>query len=57
MKVDVIDNEGKPIHKNGVAKTPGIYFLGLPGLSMRGSSFIWGVWKDAKYVVEHIANR
>ena len=57
MKVDVIDDDGKPIHQNGVAKIPGIYFLGLPWLSMRGSSFIWGVWKDAKYVVEHIANR
>ena len=57
MKIDVIDDDGKPIHHNGVAKIPGIYFLGLPWLSMRGSSFIWGVWKDAKYVVEHIANR
>ena len=57
MKIDVIDDDGKPIHQNGVAKIPGIYFLGLPWLSMRGSSFIWGVWKDAKYVVEHIANR
>ena len=54
---DVIDDDGKPIHQNGVAIIPGIYFLGLPWLSMRGSSFIWGVWKDAKYVVEHIANR
>jgi len=57
LKVDVIDKGGKPIHQNGVAETPGVYFLGLPWLSMRGSSFIWGVWKDAKYVVEHIANR
>ena len=57
MKIDVIDDDGKPVHQNGVAKMPGIYFLGLPWLSMRGSSFIWGVWKDAKYVVEHIANR
>jgi len=57
MKVDVIDDDGKPIHESGIAKIPGIYFLGLPWLSMRGSSFIWGVWKDAKYVVEHIANR
>ena len=57
MKVDVIDDDGKPIHESGIAKIPGIYFLGLPWLSMRGSSFIWGVWKDAKYLVEHIANR
>ena len=39
-----------------VCRNPdGIYFLGLPWLSMRGSSFIWGVWEDAKYLASHIA--
>ena len=57
IKLDIFDEAGKPIHKNGVSEEKGLYFLGLPWLSMRGSSFIWGVWKDAKYVVEHIANR
>lgn len=33
---------------------PGVYFLGLPWLSRRGSSFIWGVWHDAKYLAGHI---
>ncbi len=57
IKFDIFDGTGKPKHKNGVSIEKGLYFLGLPWLSMRGSSFIWGVWKDAKYVVEHIANR
>ena len=57
IKFDIFDETGKPKHKNGVSIEKGLYFLGLPWLSMRGSSFIWGVWKDAKYVVEHIANR
>ena len=57
IKCDIFDETGKPKHKNGVSIEKGLYFLGLPWLSMRGSSFIWGVWKDAKYVVEHIANR
>jgi len=56
MKLDVFDKLGKPIHHNGISNEKGIYFLGLPWLSMRGSSFIWGVWKDAKYLAEHIAN-
>tara|TARA_B100001250_G_C19773378_1_gene778329 strand:- start:506 stop:1726 length:1221 start_codon:yes stop_codon:yes gene_type:complete len=56
MKLDVFDKFQKPIHNNGISKEKGIYFLGLPWLSMRGSSFIWGVWKDAKYLAEHIAN-
>lgn len=57
LKVDTFDENGKPNHYKGVAKEPGIYFLGLPWLSMRGSSFIWGVWEDAKYLANHIAKR
>ena len=56
IKLDIFDETGKPEHNNGVSKEKGLYFLGLPWLSMRGSSFIWGVWKDAKYLAEHIAN-
>jgi len=57
LKVDTFDKDGKPLHDRGVAKEPGIYFLGLPWLSMRGSSFIWGVWEDAKYLASHIAKQ
>jgi len=45
------------VHERGVSKSPGLYFLGLPWLSMRGSSFIWGVWQDAKYLASRIAGR
>jgi len=45
---------GKPSHKRGISTEPGIYFLGLPWQTRRGSSFIWGVWYDAKYVTDHI---
>jgi putative flavoprotein involved in K+ transport len=54
LKVDAIDPSGKPVHQRGVSSEPGLYFLGLPWLSRRGSSFIWGVWHDAKHVVDHI---
>lgn len=37
------------------ASEPGVYFLGLPWLSRRGSSFIWGVWHDAKFIADQIA--
>jgi putative flavoprotein involved in K+ transport len=40
-----------------VSEVPGIYFLGLPWQSRRGSSFIWGVWHDAKYLADRIATR
>ena len=55
MKVDTFDCDGNPLHEDGISKVPGIYFLGLPWLSMRGSSFIWGVWVDAQNLATHIA--
>ncbi|MFG1394743.1 flavin-containing monooxygenase [Xanthobacter agilis] len=54
MKVDACDESGKPKHQRGVSTEPGIYFLGLPWQSRRGSSFIWGVWHDAKYLADQI---
>ena len=54
LKVDVFDETGRPKHLRGITSEPGVYFLGLPWLSRRGSSFIWGVWHDAKYLAEHI---
>ncbi|MBA4788887.1 MAG: NAD(P)-binding domain-containing protein [Rhizobiales bacterium] len=55
MKVDAFDAAGKPRHQRGVSCEPGIYFLGLPWQSRRGSSFIWGVWHDAKYLADQIS--
>lgn len=54
MQVDAFDESGKPRHQRGVSSEAGIYFLGLPWQSRRGSSFIWGVWHDAKYVADQI---
>ncbi|MBY6057806.1 flavin-containing monooxygenase [Leisingera daeponensis] len=55
MKVDAFDAQGRPRHQRGVSAEPGIYFLGLPWQSRRGSTFIWGVWHDAKHVADQIA--
>ncbi len=57
LKVDAFDGQGRPDHRNGISTEAGVYFLGLPWLSKRGSSFIFGVWEDAKFLAEHIANR
>jgi putative flavoprotein involved in K+ transport len=57
MQVDAFDEQGKPRHQRGVSSEPGIYFLGLPWQSRRGSTFIWGVWHDAKYVADQISNQ
>ena len=55
MQVDAFDDNGAPVHQRGVSTEPGIYFLGLPWQSRRGSTFIWGVWHDAAYVADQIA--
>lgn len=57
LKVEALDEQGRPHHQRGVSAEPGIYFLGLPWQTRRGSSFIWGVWHDAKYVADHIAKQ
>jgi putative flavoprotein involved in K+ transport len=54
LNVNAFDENGKPRHQRGVSSEPGVYFLGLPWQSRRGSSFIWGVWHDAKYLADHI---
>jgi putative flavoprotein involved in K+ transport len=57
LKVDVFDERGRPRHQRGVSVEPGIYFLGLPWQSRRASSFIWGVWHDAKYLADRISTQ
>ncbi|WMN15417.1 NAD(P)/FAD-dependent oxidoreductase [Pseudomonas piscis] len=57
LQVDTFSEQGKPLHQRGVSREPGIYFLGLPWLSRRGSSFIWGVWHDARHIADHIATQ
>lgn len=54
LQVDAFDDRGQPCHQRGVTPEPGIFFLGLPWQSRRGSSFIWGVWHDAKFLVDHL---
>ena len=55
LKVNAFDEEGKPKHERGISVEPGVYFLGLPWQSRRASSFIWGVWHDAKFLADQIS--
>jgi putative flavoprotein involved in K+ transport len=54
LEVDAFDEQGMPFHKRGLSSETGIYFLGLPELTNRASSFIYGCWHDAKYIADHI---
>jgi putative flavoprotein involved in K+ transport len=51
---NAFNEKGEPFHKRGISAEAGIYFLGLPNLVNRASSFIYGVWHDAKYIADHI---
>jgi putative flavoprotein involved in K+ transport len=44
-----------PVHKRGITKVPGVYFLGLPWLHKFKSSFLHGVGEDAEHLAEQIA--
>lgn len=57
LQVNALDRKGQPTHQRGISTETGIYFLGLPWQSRRGSSFIWGVWHDAKFIADQIAIR
>ncbi|MFL6182558.1 MAG: flavin-containing monooxygenase [Actinomycetes bacterium] len=57
LQVDAFDKSGKPSHRRGVSTEPGVYFLGLPWLARRGSSFIWGVWHDASFLADHMVTQ
>lgn len=57
VDADTFDARGAPIHAQGVSREPGLFFIGLPWLTRRGSAFIWGVWHDADGLSARIAER
>lgn len=55
LDVPILDRKGMIIHDGGVAKSEGMYVLGMPFLRTRRSSFIHGAERDALHVAEHLA--
>ncbi|MGL4237876.1 flavin-containing monooxygenase [Tabrizicola sp.] len=55
IDLDIFREDGRPRHTDGITEIPGLYFIGLPWLSCRGSAFIWGAWKDAERLAARIA--
>ncbi len=43
-----------PIHERGVTPVKGLFFLGLPWQYTRGSGLLYGVGKDAEYLVKYL---
>ncbi len=57
IHVPVTDENGRPIHKRGVSRVPGIYFLGFPWLHSRKSGIIQGIDEDARFIAEAVSTR
>jgi putative flavoprotein involved in K+ transport len=52
------DEHGRPEHTRGVSsQVPGLYFLGLQFQFALASASLWGVGRDAAYLVMHLAKR
>ena len=54
---DTIDDDGQPIHEEGIGFVPGLYFSGLDFASTRKSGVIPGVAEEAARLVNHLAKR
>ncbi len=49
------DEDGWPVHARGVStQVAGLYFIGLPFQFALASVSLWGVARDAAYVVKHL---
>ena len=46
--------DGRVLHRRGVTKTPGLYFLGLSWQHTRGSALLGFVNDDAAYIADQI---
>lgn len=53
----VLDGRGQPVHDEGVAPAPGIYFAGLDLSSTRKSGTLLALEEDARRIVERITAR
>jgi len=57
LRLPVVDAAGAPVHRQGVTAVAGLYFVGLPWQSQRGSALLDGVDRDARRVAQAIMTR
>lgn len=50
----LFDQNGEIIHKKGISSVHGLYFLGLPWQTSRGSGLVGWVGRDAKFISEQV---
>ncbi|MFE4571143.1 flavin-containing monooxygenase [Paenibacillus chitinolyticus] len=52
---ETADVSGKPIHRRGVSTVTGLYYLGLPWQTCRGSALLGWMGRDAEHLADVIA--
>jgi putative flavoprotein involved in K+ transport len=58
VAADIVGEDGWPVEERGVSPTvPGLYFLGIPFQYAFTSMLVTGAGRDAKYVVDRLAER
>ena len=57
LDLPAFDADGFPIHEGGVSPVRGLYFIGLPWLSIRGSGIIYGIHEDARHIADAISQQ
>lgn len=53
---EAFDHNRQPKHQKGLGSVQGLYFLGLPWLSSRGSALIGWVGHDAQRLIPYLSN-
>ena len=53
----LLDGQGRPVHERGVTACAGIFFTGLPWLSVRKSDLVTGVEQDAPRIAGLVTAR
>jgi putative flavoprotein involved in K+ transport len=54
LHLPVFDEQNQPIHKRGISRERGLYFVGFPWLNSRKSGIIYGIKEDARYIADVI---
>ena len=57
IDLPVLNTRGEPVHRQGIAEVPGMYFLGLRWRSNFRSSLLSGIGEDAARIANHVAGR
>jgi len=53
----LLDADGAPVHQEGRSPVPGLFVLGFPWLTRRGSGIIHGVAADAQVIADAVVAR